>query len=209
MNVELLQFRFSPYNEKVRWALDLKRVPHRRRSLLPGPHMPVVRRLTGQTQTPVLRLDGAPVHGSACIIESLERSYPEPALYPAASSERAEALALQAYFDDQVGPRTRCNVLAAGEAAMQVALDRVAQGAAATGYLVGGRFSLADLAAAAILAPSLALPGTPMARPEPMPEALAAWTGSWADHPGARWVARIYASHRPPVTDRDGAFAYG
>jgi hypothetical protein len=26
--IELLQFRHSPYNEKVRWALDLKRVPH-------------------------------------------------------------------------------------------------------------------------------------------------------------------------------------
>ena len=37
--IELLQFRHSPYNEKVRWALDLKRVPHRRHSLLPGPHV--------------------------------------------------------------------------------------------------------------------------------------------------------------------------
>ena len=25
--MELMQFRYSPYNEKVRWALDLKRVP--------------------------------------------------------------------------------------------------------------------------------------------------------------------------------------
>jgi glutathione S-transferase len=41
--IELLQFRHSPYNEKVRWALDLKRLPHRRRSLLPGPHMGVVK----------------------------------------------------------------------------------------------------------------------------------------------------------------------
>ena len=31
--LELLQFRHSPYNEEVRWALDIKRVPHRRRSL--------------------------------------------------------------------------------------------------------------------------------------------------------------------------------
>jgi hypothetical protein len=36
--MELIQFRYSPYNEKVRWALDFKRVPHVRRSLLPGPH---------------------------------------------------------------------------------------------------------------------------------------------------------------------------
>jgi hypothetical protein len=36
--IELWQFRASPYNEKVRWALDLKQVPHRRRSVLPGLH---------------------------------------------------------------------------------------------------------------------------------------------------------------------------
>ena len=45
--IELLQVRHSPYNEKVRWALDAKRVPHRRRSLLPGPHMGGVTTLTG------------------------------------------------------------------------------------------------------------------------------------------------------------------
>jgi glutathione S-transferase len=50
--IELLQFRHSPYNEKVRWALDLKRVPHRRRSLLPGPHMGVVKKLTGRATSP-------------------------------------------------------------------------------------------------------------------------------------------------------------
>jgi glutathione S-transferase len=64
--IELLQFRHSPYNEKIRWALDLKRVPHRRRSLLPGPHMGVVKKLTGRTQTPVLVMaDGTAINGSA------------------------------------------------------------------------------------------------------------------------------------------------
>lgn len=50
--IELLQFRHSPYNEKVRWALDLKRVPHRRRSLLPGPHMAKVKKLTSRRPPP-------------------------------------------------------------------------------------------------------------------------------------------------------------
>ena len=72
--IELLQFRHSPYNEKVRWALDLKRVAHRRRSLLPGPHMGVVKKLTGHTQTPVLPLDdGTVIDGSARILDWLER----------------------------------------------------------------------------------------------------------------------------------------
>ena len=71
--IELLQFRHSPYNEKVRWALDLKQVPHRRRSLLPGPHVATVRRLTGRSTTPALRLDdGSVIDGSAHILEWLE-----------------------------------------------------------------------------------------------------------------------------------------
>src|SRR6185503_21320125 len=38
----LWQFRFSHFNEKARWALDWKRVPHTRSSLLPGWHFPQI-----------------------------------------------------------------------------------------------------------------------------------------------------------------------
>ena len=50
----LTTIRFSHYNEKARWALDLKGVPHERVSLMPGPHAPRMLRLTGRTQTPAL-----------------------------------------------------------------------------------------------------------------------------------------------------------
>ena len=66
--LELLQFRHSPYNEKVRWALDLKQLPHTRRSLLPGPHMAVLKKLTGRTTTPVLVHDGSPASQVAASI---------------------------------------------------------------------------------------------------------------------------------------------
>ena len=55
MTLELHQFPFSHYNEKARWALDWKGVPHVRRSYLPGPHMLPVYRLSGQRSVPVLR----------------------------------------------------------------------------------------------------------------------------------------------------------
>ncbi|MCA9686256.1 MAG: glutathione S-transferase N-terminal domain-containing protein, partial [Myxococcales bacterium] len=51
MSLELVQFAFSHYNEKARWALDYKGLAHRRRSLLPGPHVPVVKLLTGKAET--------------------------------------------------------------------------------------------------------------------------------------------------------------
>lgn len=110
--IELYQFRHSPYNEKVRWALDLKRVPHRRRSLLPGPHMGVVKKLTGRTQTPVLvAADGSIIDGSARILDWLEQHYPQPRLMPDDPAEREQALRLQQRFDDDITPRIRRAVL--------------------------------------------------------------------------------------------------
>ncbi|MBL8480002.1 MAG: glutathione S-transferase [Sterolibacteriaceae bacterium] len=110
--IELLQFRHSPYNEKVRWALDLKRVPHRRRSLLPGPHMGVVKKLTGRTQTPVLVLDdGSAIAGSGRILDWLEQRHPAPRLTPDTPAEREQALVIQRHFDDDITPRIRRTVL--------------------------------------------------------------------------------------------------
>ena len=110
--IELLQFRHSPYNEKVRWALDLKGVPHQRRSLLPGPHFATVRRLTGRSHTPVLHTDDGPwLDGSARILDWLESRWPQPALFPDGAAERAEALRIQQWFDDDLTPRIRRAVL--------------------------------------------------------------------------------------------------
>jgi glutathione S-transferase len=88
MMIELLQFRHSPYNEKVRWALDLKRVPHRRRSLLPGPHLATVRKLSGHTHTPLILADGQALDGSARILQRLEARWPQPALFSADTAGR-------------------------------------------------------------------------------------------------------------------------
>ena len=109
--IELLQFRHSPYNEKVRWALDLKRVPHRRHSLLPGPHVATLRRLTGRTQTPVIVAEGHAIDGSARILEWIEARWPQPALFPTDATDRAEALRIQHWFDEDLTPRISRAVL--------------------------------------------------------------------------------------------------
>lgn len=111
MTVELLQFPYSPYNEKARRGLDLKGIPHRRTNLLPGPHMPRVRKLTGQTATPVVRFGNTYVSGSAQILEELERRYPVPQLFPADPVLRDEAIAIEKRFDEDFTPRIRRAVL--------------------------------------------------------------------------------------------------
>jgi glutathione S-transferase len=243
--VELIQFPYSHYNEKVRWALTHKGVPHRRRSLLPGPHAAVVLWLTGQTQTPVVRFGDQVVHGSARILDELERRWPDPALYPAEPALRRRALELQAWLDAEVGPLVRralfsiltahpdfvCTMFAGdrsaavrlayraafpltrlamkgsmgirdaasvdeGFAGTQAALDRVAREVGPGGYLVGDAFSVADLTAAALLAPAARVSHPAMALPEPMPAPLAHWYARWASHPGAAWVREQYRNHR-------------
>lgn len=103
----LWQFRHSHYNEKVRWALDWKRIPHRRRSLLPGPHVPRVLWMTGQKSLPVLVCDGVAIADSTRIIEVLERRHPHPPLHPADPMLRRRALELEEFLDEELGPHVR------------------------------------------------------------------------------------------------------
>ena len=103
----LWQFKASHFNEKARWALDWKGIRHERRSLLPGPHAPVVLWLTGQKSVPVLRLDGETIADSTRIIAALERRFPERPLYPADPAARQRALELEEYCDDEIGPHLR------------------------------------------------------------------------------------------------------
>lgn len=251
--IELLQFRHSPYNEKARWALDLKHVPHLRRSLLPGPHMGVVKPLTGRTGTPVIRHDGGVIDGSARIIEWLDAQFPQPRLVPADDAARDEALRIQRWFDDDLTPRIRCTVLDTlladpgyfsrvfcdgrsravqvgyamivplaaplvrkgngitgaaavedGHAAARQALDFVAERSAATGYLVGGNLTVADLTAASTIAVLARPADSPMAAPQPVAPAFTALMARYATHPAVAWTLAIYARHRGAAKDFDG-----
>ena len=67
--------------------------PHLRRSLIPNRHRRTARRLTGRDTFPVLVLDGRAIGDSTDIIEALERSHPDPPLYPADPAERLPAAA--------------------------------------------------------------------------------------------------------------------
>ena len=104
---ELFQFRVSHFNEKARWALDYKGIEHVRHCLVPGPHKLRIKKLTGQEQVPVLRMNGDIVVGSNAIIDTLETRQPEPALYPRDPATKQRALEIQARFDAGVGPAIR------------------------------------------------------------------------------------------------------
>jgi glutathione S-transferase len=105
----LWHIELSHYNEKARWALDYKGIPHARRAPMPGLHGIRAAALTrgAQRRLPVLQLDGRAVGDSTAIIAALERYRPDPALYPEDPDERAEALALEDRFDEVLAPAVR------------------------------------------------------------------------------------------------------
>ncbi|MBI3770565.1 MAG: glutathione S-transferase [Deltaproteobacteria bacterium] len=240
----LWHFPISHFNEKVRWALDWKRIPHVRQALAIG-YMPRAWWATGQAKLPILFLDGAAIADSTRIIEALERRSPEPPLYPSDASERRRALALEDFFDEEVGSPVRTTILAplfandpaaaigalsvgmgagarrtmraifpafrvlyrsrhgmsdaaiaAAPGIVRAAFDRIATEVGRSGYLVGDRFSVADLAAAALLAPIVVPPEHPHRPPEPLPPTFRAFRDSVAGHAGFRWVMEMYRRHR-------------
>ena len=240
----LWHLKVSHYNEKARWALDYKRVPHVRRAAVPGRHGAIARRLTGGKTFPVLVLDGQAIGDSTRIIEVLERRYPEPALYPADPDERRRALEIEEFFDEELGPYTRLLVVhhmlpdpdltlgaffsdlkGASRLSARVAFPAVRRRMAAavgidersvgdafdkvraagerfraelapSGYLVGDRFTIADLTLASLLAPAVAPEQFPYPQPQRGHPLLAPVRDALAGPGLLDWTREMYARWR-------------
>ena len=240
----LMHLKVSHYNEKVRWALDYKQIPHVRRAGVPGRHARTAMKLTGSPTFPVLLLDGRPVGDSSRIIEALEQAHPDPPLYPSDPEERRRALELEDFFDEQLGPHTRLlcihhmlpdrdlilggffpdlggvprlaaraaypavrrqfvSNLGIDEAAVAVGFEKVrAAGERAraelqpSGYLVGDRFTVADLTLAALLSPLVAPPEFPYPQPQRGHPLLAPAREAVVEAGLDDWAREMYARHR-------------
>ena len=243
----LWQVQVSHYVEKVRWALDYKRVPHIRRSLLPGLHAVKAKRLTGDTSTaPVLTINGRSTGDSSRIIALIEERWPQPPLYPKDPAQRRRAVELEEFFDEELGPHIRrafyhellphpelvvplftqgrpraarallrtgfpilrvamrrrfeisATAAANSRAKMVAAMDRLEREISPSGYLVGDRFTVADLTAAALFYPVPRPARFPyaMVADADLPDSFREFVDSLARRPGGQWVAQIYRQHR-------------
>jgi glutathione S-transferase len=99
----------SHFSEKVRWALDYKRIAHRRKVLGPD-YLIRAWRATGRGTLPIIFLDGRAIGDSTQIIRALEARYPQSPLYPDEAA-RQRALTLEDYFDEQLGPALRAAII--------------------------------------------------------------------------------------------------
>jgi glutathione S-transferase len=239
----LWQLRFSHFNEKGRWALDYKGVPHRRRSLVPGRHSIKSRRIGATGTTPVLQIDGETIGDTTKIIARLEQLAPEPPLYPDLEADRRTALELEEHFDEELGPQIRSALFASlisdrratvavttqgmparervlgtalwpllktgirralpadaeagrrGRDATVAALDRI-EAELSGDYLVGDRFSVADLTAAALLFPLIAPPQFAYELPDRWPDDWEEFRRWLADRRAYRWAEEMFDRHR-------------
>jgi glutathione S-transferase len=183
-NVELLELYPSPWSERLRWALEWKRVPYTRRSYQPFVDEEDLRRTTGFSTVPVLRADGEVVGDSNAALEWLEERHPTPALLPADARLRAEARAWELAASGTMAPFARLVAIGRWKAAnlqpfadnfaskygwtpgVEAAAARVlgafvrdlAATVAARDHLVGDTFTRADLTVACMLATVIGVP---------------------------------------------------
>jgi glutathione S-transferase len=227
----LWHLKTSNFNEKARWALDYKGIPHRRIEPTPGPHMVIALALTRRVATlPVLKVDGRPIGDSTKIIAALEERVPDPPLYPPDPGNRQRALELEEFFDENLGPGVRCVAFSkllgnpkfrgAGPAAIaplirrrygvteraatqsqlkvRAAMDLIADLLDGGDHLVGEQFTVADLAAAALLSPILGPPQLPYRDTKRrLPDELEDIVEEWRSLPAGNWVMRTYERYRP------------
>ena len=104
----LITIPISHYCEKARWALERAGVPFEERPHLQLIHRAAVRRAGGGRTAPVLVCGDRVFADSAAILaEADARAQPEGRLYPDEPGAAAEIRALEADFDERLGPQGR------------------------------------------------------------------------------------------------------
>lgn len=98
----------------------------------------------------------------------------------------------------------RSDQLDAARRRLHAYFDRLEAEIGPSGYLVGDRFGVADLSAAAVMTAIIRPPEFPYPLPEPWPPELVAMRASVADRPGFRWVLEVYARHRGTSSEIGG-----
>ena len=250
--MKLYQMKVSHFCEKIRWALDFKKLPYTPVNLLPGMHVKVIRQLTMSraTSLPVL-VDGENIiQNSSDILNYLEGLYPDRPFTPIDALERASALEWEFFADTELGPHVRrccyhilldhpsllipmlaqdgpwygkvllrvifsklvlsmrkaMKIDQAGFESSEASIDTAVaklrshfEGAFLTPdgdcrYIVGERFSRADLAVAALFAPLSRVEGYGIQWPSTMPEELLLFESKYSDL--IQWVKQVYSQHR-------------
>ena len=156
----------SPYVRKVRFALAEKGITVDQEQVVPFGLSDAFKKLSPLGKIPVYQDGDLVLPDSSVIIDYLEHVHPKPALYPADPGQRGRALFYEEYGDTKVigalatvffqrfvrknffkQEPDEAAVKNALEKEIPPVLDYLAGELGSNDYLVGNRFSIADIAA--------------------------------------------------------------
>jgi len=178
MDLELIELYPSPYSERVRWVLETKKLPYRRRPYQPIADEAELKRTTGHTTVPVLYADGEVIGDSNAAVDWLETRQPRPSLLPDEPAQRAQVRAFELAATEALAPWARLGFIgrakamnvqpladhfaakygwspereASCERALRALLADLTTALNARTYLVGDALSRADVTVASMLA---------------------------------------------------------
>ena len=99
--MKLYQFAASPFCDKIRRVLRVKKVPFDVQEW-PLTEIGTISEKNPAGKLPILEIDGKCLGDSTDIALEIERRHPAPPLLPAAATERAQVLALEDWADESL-----------------------------------------------------------------------------------------------------------
>lgn len=170
MTLKLIGAGLSPFTRKTRIALAEKGLAYEHDPLPPFGLSAEYKRKHPLAKIPLLEIDGRPIPDSSAIIAYLEKIQPQPALYPSDPYDYARALWLEELADaglvNGVAPVFQQRVIGplvfkrptdealvkkAVEETLPPLFDYLERELGSNDYLVGNRFTIADIAVGSLL----------------------------------------------------------
>jgi glutathione S-transferase len=105
--LELYQFEFSQFSEKVRLILDYKGLAYRKIEVVPGMGQIDLLRISGQRQAPVLKDGSTIIADSTAIAFYLDKTYPDRPIIPTNPQQKATCILLEQWADESIGTKGR------------------------------------------------------------------------------------------------------
>lgn len=177
MTLELIELYPSPFSERVRWVLEIKGLPYRRRSYQPLADEAQLREQTGQTTVPVFWADGELIGDSNAAVDWIEHHHPAVPLLPSDPAQRLQMRAVELAATEALAPWARLGFIGRAKAmdlqpladhfaakygwspqreastgkVLRALLDDLTHIVATQSYLVGTTLTRADITVASML----------------------------------------------------------
>ena len=170
MTLKLIGAGLSPFVRKTRIALAEKGLAYEHDPMVPFGLSPEYKKKHPLARIPLLEVDGRPIPDSSAICAYLEKLQPQPALYPSDPFEYGRAIWFEEFADGGLvnitapffqqrvlgpllfkRPTDESVVQKAATETLPPLFDYLEQELGNDDYLVGNRFTIADLAVGSLL----------------------------------------------------------